>query len=355
MAGEGRARDERATSDPPRHRRGRRHRQGLRRHAVGGHGRASKPSPWPTSGSPPPRRWPSGSAARRSRRPTSSWPSTASTRSCSARPPVTHPELAAALLRPRRRRAVARSRSPSTGTRPPPWRRGRRAAGRRCSRWPPSSASATTSIAARDLLADGLARRRPPGRERLHVAGRHGRALEHRPRHQRRRRPRRQRHPLRRPRPLRRSARSPRSWPWRPAGRQGFVVEDTVHAAPAHRGRRRRHGRPVVEHRQVASPTSSASTAPSGEVRVGWRESAWRRYGGDWEVIGTGYAKGPAMGGALDAFCRGRPGRGTRWRSRTDDGIAAAPVHRRRLRVARQRRLGEARRAAARRPRGQRR
>jgi predicted dehydrogenase len=41
-----------------------------------------------------------------------------------------------------------------------------------------------------------------------------------------------------------------------------------------------------------------------GEVRVGWRESAWRRYGEDWQVFGTGYAKGPAMGGALDAFCR---------------------------------------------------
>jgi predicted dehydrogenase len=46
-----------------------------------------------------------------------------------------------------------------------------------------------------------------------------------------------------------------------------------------------------------------------GEARVGWRESAWRRYGEDWQVIGGGYAKGPAMGGALDAFCcavRGR-------------------------------------------------
>jgi predicted dehydrogenase len=41
-----------------------------------------------------------------------------------------------------------------------------------------------------------------------------------------------------------------------------------------------------------------------GEVRVGWRESAWRPYGGDWENIGFGYAKAPAMGGALDTFCR---------------------------------------------------
>jgi predicted dehydrogenase len=41
-----------------------------------------------------------------------------------------------------------------------------------------------------------------------------------------------------------------------------------------------------------------------GEIRVGWRESAWREYGNDWEPIGSGYAKAPAMGGALDAFCR---------------------------------------------------
>jgi predicted dehydrogenase len=46
-----------------------------------------------------------------------------------------------------------------------------------------------------------------------------------------------------------------------------------------------------------------------GEARVGWRESAWRRHGEDWQVIGSGYAKALAMGGALDAFCcavRGR-------------------------------------------------
>jgi predicted dehydrogenase len=42
----------------------------------------------------------------------------------------------------------------------------------------------------------------------------------------------------------------------------------------------------------------------AGEIRVGWRESAWRTFGGDWEIIGPGYAKAPAMGGALDAFCR---------------------------------------------------
>jgi predicted dehydrogenase len=41
-----------------------------------------------------------------------------------------------------------------------------------------------------------------------------------------------------------------------------------------------------------------------GEVRVGWRESAWRRHGADWHDLGSGYAKVSAMGGALRAFCR---------------------------------------------------
>lgn len=41
-----------------------------------------------------------------------------------------------------------------------------------------------------------------------------------------------------------------------------------------------------------------------GEARVGWRESAWRRYGEDWQVIGPGYGKHAAMGGALAQFCR---------------------------------------------------
>jgi predicted dehydrogenase len=60
-----------------------------------------------------------------------------------------------------------------------------------------------------------------------------------------------------------------------------------------------------------------------GEVRVGWRESAWRRYGGDWEVFGTGYAKGPAMGGALDAFCRSVRGEAP-LAVTTEDALAAS-------------------------------
>jgi predicted dehydrogenase len=60
-----------------------------------------------------------------------------------------------------------------------------------------------------------------------------------------------------------------------------------------------------------------------GEIRVGWRESAWRLYGTDWEVIGSGYAKGPAMGGALDAFCRAVRGEAP-LAVTVDDGIAAA-------------------------------
>jgi predicted dehydrogenase len=60
-----------------------------------------------------------------------------------------------------------------------------------------------------------------------------------------------------------------------------------------------------------------------GEVRVGWRESAWRAYGSDWETIGDGYAKFPAMGGALDAFCRAVRGDAP-LPVTVDDGIAAA-------------------------------
>jgi predicted dehydrogenase len=60
-----------------------------------------------------------------------------------------------------------------------------------------------------------------------------------------------------------------------------------------------------------------------GEIRVGWRESAWRTYGNDWEVIGSGYAKGPAMAGALDAFCRAVRGDAP-LAVTVDDGIAAA-------------------------------
>jgi predicted dehydrogenase len=61
----------------------------------------------------------------------------------------------------------------------------------------------------------------------------------------------------------------------------------------------------------------------TGEIRVGWRESAWRTYGGDWEVIGPGYAKAPAMGGALDAFCRAVRG-DTSGVVRAKEGVAAA-------------------------------
>ena len=63
----------------------------------------------------------------------------------------------------------------------------------------------------------------------------------------------------------------------------------------------------------------------TGEIRVGWRESAWRRYGEDWQVIGTGYAKGPAMGGALDAFCRAVRGDAP-LAVTTDDAVAASAV-----------------------------
>jgi predicted dehydrogenase len=60
-----------------------------------------------------------------------------------------------------------------------------------------------------------------------------------------------------------------------------------------------------------------------GEVRLGWRESAWRSYGSDWDKIGDGYAKFPAMGGALDAFCRAVRGDAP-LPVTVEDGIAAA-------------------------------
>lgn len=40
-----------------------------------------------------------------------------------------------------------------------------------------------------------------------------------------------------------------------------------------------------------------------GEARVGWRDGSWRTYGGEWTALGGGYAKFPAMGGALAQFC----------------------------------------------------
>jgi predicted dehydrogenase len=63
----------------------------------------------------------------------------------------------------------------------------------------------------------------------------------------------------------------------------------------------------------------------TGEVRVGWRESAWRSYGGDWQVFGPGYGKHEAMGGALDRFCRAVRGEGV-LDPTADDAVAAVAV-----------------------------
>jgi predicted dehydrogenase len=60
-----------------------------------------------------------------------------------------------------------------------------------------------------------------------------------------------------------------------------------------------------------------------GEIRVGWQESAWRVYGEDWKSIGGGYAKFPAMRGALDAFCRAVRGRSPLVVT-ADDAVAAS-------------------------------
>jgi predicted dehydrogenase len=45
-------------------------------------------------------------------------------------------------------------------------------------------------------------------------------------------------------------------------------------------------------------------------IRLGWRRSVARTGGGDWEEIGAGYQKVPAMQGALDAFARWVRGEG---------------------------------------------
>jgi predicted dehydrogenase len=62
-----------------------------------------------------------------------------------------------------------------------------------------------------------------------------------------------------------------------------------------------------------------------GEVRVGWRESAWRTYGGEWQVFGPGYGKHEAMGGALDRFCRAVRGE-ERLDPTAADAVAAVAV-----------------------------
>ena len=83
------------------------------------------------------------------------------------------------------------------------------------------------------------------------------------------------------------------------------------------------HGATVLRIESKARPDFLRVYGTEGEVRVGWRESAWRRYGEDWDVFGSGYAKFPAMGGALDAFCRAVRGVAP-LAVTTDDAVAAA-------------------------------
>ena len=62
-------------------------------------------------------------------------------------------------------------------------------------------------------------------------------------------------------------------------------------AASAHRRRGRRHGRPVVEHRQVAGGLRPGLRHRRARSASAGKQSAWRRYGWDWRSFGTGYVK----------------------------------------------------------------
>ena len=81
-----------------------------------------------------------------------------------------------------------------------------------------------------------------------------------------------------------------------------------------------------------------------GEARVGWRESALRRYGGDWENIGPGYGKHPAMGSALCPVLPGGAGRGVA-RGHASEGVIAAQTIEAAYESIAARRLGQAGRA----------
>lgn len=61
----------------------------------------------------------------------------------------------------------------------------------------------------------------------------------------------------------------------------------------------------------------------AGDIRLGWRESAWRTTGDEWQPLGPGYKKLPAMGGALAAFCRAVRGEAP-LAVTPDDALAAA-------------------------------
>ena len=319
---------------------------GLRRRA-----RRARPRP---RASP---RWPTSTATR---------PTAMAERPAAARRSPSH-RRAARGRRTRRGRAVhaagharraRRAASPSVGVHvlcEKPLAVDRDAARRRWSP-PPSAAGVVLTMATKFRFCDdvnrgrarssvvGIARRRPSGRERLRVARRHGAAagtptrrssgggvLD------------RQRHALGRhrpllPRPDRRGAGGRGQ-----AGPAASRVEDTAQHAPAH-APDGVLGTSTCRGASTSRPTlTSRSTAREGTIRVGWRGVAVPPgvQPASGRVIGTGYAKGPAMGGAgRRTSARAVRGEAPLRRHRRTTASPSVDVHRRRVRVAAARRLG---------------